>query len=449
MDEFLFSERLKILVPVPEPMRYLEILNYSCSEESCSELHTLSPDDFGNFLTRKGATFRNGIRLVIQSDVKDPRTFYPDVISLPLDNYESMVREMCLPFRAIESSSAVGPFFWWACHMNAANPQFQFVFRKSDVQWRGTSRGFEMTLSYSFQTQITSGYVKGTASGEIEELLHQLRACGRPSAHPLLAPILVLSRELSSKNDKAQRDARDQVRRPEIALGQRYAVDSAIGYAPDTDIGIDVVSRQIADCQCKVLQKRPQAWRNVVERLTAAMNSLWGKLQEQDQISEVQEIHFGLLSQLSFLSTKLEGLENYACINSIINQRESRLSLRIAAEQHQLANASKRDNRSMKTLTFLGSLFLPGTFLSSIFSMSFFDFSNDNTSPVSARLWLYLVIMVPLTFLIVGGWWKFDQLSGKAVEEDENHDESHMKKHEAYIMQTIRRRTGARVITWD
>jgi Mg2+ and Co2+ transporter CorA len=61
---------------------------------------------------------------------------------------------------------------------------------------------------------------------------------------------------------------------------------------------------------------------------------------------------------------------------SILDQRESRLSLRIAAQQHRLADASKRDSTSMKTLTFLGSLFLPGTFVSSVFSMSFFDFSK-------------------------------------------------------------------------
>jgi Mg2+ and Co2+ transporter CorA len=30
----------------------------------------------------------------------------------------------------------------------------------------------------------------------------------------------------------------------------------------------------------------------------------------------------------------------------------------------------------MKTLTFLGSVFLPGTFVSSVFSMTFFDFTK-------------------------------------------------------------------------
>lgn len=63
-------------------------------------------------------------------------------------------------------------------------------------------------------------------------------------------------------------------------------------------------------------------------------------------------------------------------LHNIINQRESRLNLEIAVQQHRLADASSYENASMKTLTFLGSLFLPVTFLSSVFGMPFFDFTG-------------------------------------------------------------------------
>lgn len=38
----------------------------------------------------------------------------PKVISLPKDSYETMVRVLKLPFRAIETTAVVGPFFWCA-----------------------------------------------------------------------------------------------------------------------------------------------------------------------------------------------------------------------------------------------------------------------------------------------------------------------------------------------
>ena len=68
-------------------------------------------------------------------------------------------------------------------------------------------------------------------------------------------------------------------------------------------------------------------------------------------------------------------LELIQCqISNIFDQRESRLNAEIAAQQQRLADASKRDSTSMKTLSLLGAVFLPGTFLSSMFSMPFFNF---------------------------------------------------------------------------
>ncbi len=72
-------------------------------------------------------------------------------------------------------------------------------------------------------------------------------------------------------------------------------------------------------------------------------------------------------------------------MHSILNQRESRLSLEIAVQQQRLADSSRRDSISMKTLAVLGTLFLPSTFLSSLFSMSFFDFSSGKMPGLSAE----------------------------------------------------------------
>lgn len=56
-------------------------------------------------------------------------------------------------------------------------------------------------------------------------------------------------------------------------------------------------------------------------------------------------------------------------------QRESKLNLEMAQQQRRLAHASKRDSTAMKALSLLGAMFLPGTFVASLLSMSFFDFN--------------------------------------------------------------------------
>lgn len=49
----------------------------------------------------------------------------------------------------------------------------------------------------------------------------------------------------------------------------------------------------------------------------------------------------------------------------------------MAGEQRRLAHASKRDSTAMKGLSLLGALFLPGTYLASLFSMTFFNFQDS------------------------------------------------------------------------
>ena len=78
-----------------------------------------------------------------------------------------------------------------------------------------------------------------------------------------------------------------------------------------------------------------------------------------------------------------------------------------------LAAAAGRDSTSMKILAFIAALFLPGSFVAGIFSMSMFNWQysegrTDGQSPggavVSTRFWLYWAIAVPLTLATLMGW---------------------------------------------
>lgn len=171
-----------------------------------------------------------------------------------------------------------------------------------------------MMLSYSFNTGITSGYIKAMQTAEFDTVLDEMLLCGRPASHPLLLPVLVLCRELSSKNDEKQREQRKELRKPESALSSRYQVIPASLYGTETDLDLDKISTQIAKCQCEVLQKRPQAWQNVIDRVQEAAACFWECLPEERKDPALRELHKTLLSRLNFLTVKLEGIENYAFV---------------------------------------------------------------------------------------------------------------------------------------
>ncbi|KAH0541631.1 hypothetical protein FGG08_003921 [Glutinoglossum americanum] len=74
-----------------------------------------------------------------------------------------------------------------------------------------------------------------------------------------------------------------------------------------------------------------------------------------------------------------------------------------------ISEEAQRDNSAMITLSVVAMLFLPGTFVSGLFSMVFFNYSLDSTTgheifTVSRNLWLFFAVTVPLTLAIFGVW---------------------------------------------
>ncbi|KAL1844977.1 hypothetical protein VTK73DRAFT_1394 [Phialemonium thermophilum] len=184
-------------------------------------------------------------------------------------------------------------------------------------------------------------------------------------------------------------------------------------------------------------------------------------------------------ARLDFYRAKLKGIENYAhttlerltiqrgALYNIIAQKESKLNLEMAGQQRRLAHASKRDSSSMKTLSLLGAIFLPATYLASLFSMTFFNFGNndnnngsngnngnnggggDNPPIVSPLIWIYFAITIPITLVIVIVWRWWDRRREAKYAEEDVDLEAGIEAMEAQIMSNMRKRTMSKIRTWD
>ncbi|KAM0436898.1 hypothetical protein ACHAPT_002611 [Fusarium lateritium] len=382
-----------------------------------------------------------------------------------------MVREMKLPFRGIETTSVVGPFFWCAYDQDDDDPHLQIIHRKSDVLKKGKTRGWEMLLSYSFKTGMTTGFIKGTPSSEVEKTLIHLQACAAQVGHPMLLPIIILSYDLSPENDEKQRKARHWLRRLENAVSLRNEVEEQEQYFQDGLIDVDGLNRDLVECHGNVMWKRPQAYMALAKEMEKAMENfryLWMTTASEDMgeterkhRKELDKLHRSMLARLDFYKVKLTGLENYIhttlerlkvqreALYNIMSQREARLNLEIAGEQRRIAHASKRDSTAMKTLSLMGALFLPGTYLASVFSMTFFNFETDADPVVSIQLWVYFAIAVPVTALIVGCWMYLDRRRREQHKKDDADLEKNIDKMEKEIMFALRKRTMSKANTWN
>ncbi|KAL2164543.1 hypothetical protein VTH06DRAFT_3760 [Thermothelomyces fergusii] len=483
MDEYMFQTHLSRFKYVHEETRYLEILNYTDPKFNRCEQHRL--DEFGNFLHRRGVfapprlppgvEFVSGIRLILQQDAQHPETFTPCYLSLTQQAYVDMIRTWRLPLRTIETSSVVGPFFWSAFDQDDDDPHLQIIFRKSDVRKKGRTRGWELTLSHSFRTRITSGYAKGTPSSDIAESIRHLQACAAQVLHPLLLPVIILSHDLAMKNDQKQRQARQWLRDLETAVSMRQEVaEEESRYIRGDMMDLDQINLDLVECHSQVLWKRPQAYLEIVSAIRQAMGLFWSRARAEPAYNRrggmVDKVHRNLHSRLDFYHAKLKGIENYAYITlerlniqraalyNIIAQKESKLNLQMAGEQRRLAHAAKRDSTSMKVLSLMGAIFLPATYLASIFGMTFFNFVPDGGggdggdggwNPVSPLLWIYFAITVPLTVVVVVFWHLWDRRRERRYAVEDADIEAGIQKMESQIMATMRQRTMSRLRTWE
>ncbi|KAK3670361.1 hypothetical protein LTR78_009714 [Recurvomyces mirabilis] len=94
-------------------------------------------------------------------------------------------------------------------------------------------------------------------------------------------------------------------------------------------------------------------------------------------------------------------------IQTLIQQRNEQLNLAIAESSHRMMEAALRDNATMKTIAIMTMVFLPSTAVASFFSMQMFNWGVGGDSVVMA---------VPLTGLVVWGWWVWVRRSERRIE---------------------------------
>ncbi|TQV95836.1 Mg2+ transporter protein, CorA-like/Zinc transport protein ZntB [Cordyceps javanica] len=415
MDDYVFKQHLDACKTLLEKTTCLEIFNYSESLYNVNDERPLPEEVIDDFLHKTGEfappdNMPTDLKLLSGKDALHADTFMDRTLSLNKNVYESMVRTMQLPTKHIESTAVVGPFFWHHYSRQGDDPCLQIVYRKSDVRKHDKTRGFEMVLSHSFRTNLTSGFIKGTPTSDLVEVLQQMRACPAEAGHPLVLPVTFLTRDLSERNDMRQRDARTWLRRIENFTTMRE------GSEQDVMLALDGIARDLTECYAHVLWRPPMLYSSLVDQMRKAMSlfaNLASLVQEEDLYfastdtiadfgkGDLQHRHDNLLSRLDFTQAKLIGLEHY---------RETTLE-RLKLQRESVTRSHKLTGR-----------------------------------PVSSNVWIYFVIMVPITAALVASWIWFERHRQSQYAKDDADFDSNIIKMESSIVKVIQRKTAVRSV---
>ncbi|KAI1272700.1 hypothetical protein F5Y07DRAFT_403186 [Xylaria sp. FL0933] len=140
-----------------------------------------------------------------------------------------------------------------------------------------------------------------------------------------------------------------------------------------------------------------------IKRMIERHKDLWPSLPDQDG---EQEIH----SQLQFFESYISSLSSRSTSNEKRMLNEIQLAFNTVAQHDastsvKIGLATQSDSLTMKSIAFVTLTFLPPTFVSAIFSMSFFDYSADSGWVLSDKFWVYWVFAIPTTLLTVAAWY--------------------------------------------
>ncbi|KAJ5999968.1 hypothetical protein N7481_000377 [Penicillium waksmanii] len=133
----------------------------------------------------------------------------------------------------------------------------------------------------------------------------------------------------------------------------------------------------------------------------------------------------GALSQSTFQSIQSRLEFNQSCLTSLRHRstaNEKRLAHEIqlafnTVAQHdaslsvKISHAMMSDSTALKTLAFVTFVFLPPTFISSIFSMSFFKYDDGTGFTMSGEIWIYWAFALPTTIVSTLIWQFWHKIS--------------------------------------
>ena len=290
-----------------------------------------------------------------------------------------------------------------------------------------------LSLTYNVATRWTDAFICGGGTLfekrddakygiQGDQLLGIITACGPELwTNPLLLPTVMLemcamrSRKRAATVEWPLLDTEDRLGVPYI---QQSTMDAGRPEWP-MDVNVKETNIQLHKILPRLLmvsgalewQSRYVKWILAIEaelRIDPALG------EEARGFASVQSIASFTESSIGSMQTYFEVLKGRAqsqidLLFSIVGQRDALLSQKANELNLEVARATKEDSISMSTFTFITAIFLPPTFVATLFSMGMFNWSNGSSGfgshgTLSSKFWIFWIVAVPLTAVVMCGW---------------------------------------------
>jgi Mg2+ and Co2+ transporter CorA len=275
-------------------------------------------------------------------------------------------------------------------------------------------------------------YVLLNAKRDLRELLIALGnwfANGSyPKLHPLALQTVIMFNVLSTCNPEIETLTKHLVRmETQLRQGSIFEITKSQQFSRYIQL-LHNMSRKLITLEHgnqrdasnidNLLRDLNRLWRLVKRHPGATRIDIYSHERTRDSLFSLRDLCRDRARRILNLKQRTQGL--ITLLYNLITGHDSSTNLRIAAESAKIAHEAKRDSTSMKIIAAMAMLYLPPTFVCSLFGTNLVALNTSAPQPtfvVSRLWWLYIIFTVPLMITTVLGFvvWRRWREGGRAV----------------------------------
>ncbi|KAL3494903.1 hypothetical protein BJX62DRAFT_222935 [Aspergillus germanicus] len=151
------------------------------------------------------------------------------------------------------------------------------------------------------------------------------------------------------------------------------------------------------------------------EKMNSLLRSKEFSSEEQCQSTADQVAHHisgleGHIESVQVLERKVRGISDLLAVavtveNQAVTIDINNKMLELNNKLVHLTNKSLDENATVRIVTLVTLIYLPASFVSTLFGMNFFDFGESGNLEISHHFWIFIILAVPLTVVTVGSWY--------------------------------------------
>ncbi|KAK2804489.1 hypothetical protein FQN50_006564 [Emmonsiellopsis sp. PD_5] len=389
------------------------------------KLEELKPEIFDNVfsdLTEERSSNKGGNLGELLLIVCDVHSAVPNTVPFTRDQFVTIINNLGLSpgiFQALYAGTPKSMYYG----RDGGSKREGFILR---TPMSGTEN-WTLALSWDSKCRTVNGFLHGLQTNEISSLITYLGDSREELIHPMNLPVILCEMITEGDSNGIKRRAKElyqvEIRTNYHGYPRNEAAEEGHAKSPEKDFeemtrSLNIIISRLAFHEMRInanavftaqILERIRAFETDAKKLEASGVEVWHK--------ELQSASRPLLERLVHLKTEHQALLlEIACnqkiaqsqleiVYNLVAQRDNKDNLRLAKVSTDIANTTKDDSRAMRTIAVMSIAFLPGTFVSSFFSMDMFNWQAAKDEAVlSSRFYIYWAVAVPLTLVVIIVW---------------------------------------------